>query len=377
MITTPRRWSSATRRRCGWCARPPRSTTPSRCSSTASTRPPWAAPSRCWCEGVRPPGAHRPELRLPGAQGDPQGRGGGAAVAPPAVRRRSSCPPSVRRAPYDVPVTVKTRRSASTTAHHTYLEAGAIAQDAGAAAITLHGRTADQLYSGTADWSHIARLVEAVDIPVLGNGDIWEADDALRDGGRDRLRGRRRRTGLPGPALAVRRPGRCLRRRAAARAADLRRGRGGHAPARRAAGRRARRERTAARTSASTWPGTPRASPSARRPAGRWRWSAPSTSWPSCWPVVEDQPYPTAVLGAPRGRHDTAPAGRPARGLAGRPRRHRLGPHRGRLGGHRGMRSPLQDRSGDPTDPRSAPSWAVTRPTTHPDGDWSPLPPCG
>ena len=52
--------------------------------------------------------------------------------------------------------------------------------DEGAAAITLHGRTADQLYSGAADWSHIARLVETVDIPVLGNGDIWEADDALR-----------------------------------------------------------------------------------------------------------------------------------------------------------------------------------------------------
>src|SRR3712207_7903834 len=59
-------------------------------------------------------------------------------------------------------------------------DAGRIAQDEGAAAITLHGRTADQLYSGTADWAPIARLVEAVDIPVLGNGDIWEADDALR-----------------------------------------------------------------------------------------------------------------------------------------------------------------------------------------------------
>ena len=64
--------------------------------------------------------------------------------------------------------------------HVTYLDAGRTAQDEGAAAITLHGRTADQLYSGTADWSHIARLVEAVDIPVLGNGDIGEADDALR-----------------------------------------------------------------------------------------------------------------------------------------------------------------------------------------------------
>src|SRR4029453_14482856 len=79
----------------------------------------------------------------------------------------------------DVPVTVKTRVGIDAD-HVTYLDAGRTAQDEGAAAITLHGRTADQLYSGTADWSPIARLVEAVDIPVLGNGDIWEAADALR-----------------------------------------------------------------------------------------------------------------------------------------------------------------------------------------------------
>ncbi|MCW2676500.1 MAG: dusB [Modestobacter sp.] len=79
----------------------------------------------------------------------------------------------------DVPVTVKTRVGID-PGHVTYLEAGRIAQDEGAAGITLHGRTADQLYSGTADWSHIARLVEEVAIPVLGNGDLWEADDALR-----------------------------------------------------------------------------------------------------------------------------------------------------------------------------------------------------
>ncbi|MBB3082557.1 tRNA dihydrouridine synthase DusB [Geodermatophilus sabuli] len=79
----------------------------------------------------------------------------------------------------DVPVTVKTRIGIDAD-HVTYLDAGRIAQDEGAAAVTLHGRTADQLYSGTADWTPIARLVEAVDIPVLGNGDVWEADDALR-----------------------------------------------------------------------------------------------------------------------------------------------------------------------------------------------------
>ena len=64
--------------------------------------------------------------------------------------------------------------------HLTFLDAGRIAADSGAAAIALHGRTAIQGYSGTADWDAIAELVEHVDIPVLGNGDIWEASDALR-----------------------------------------------------------------------------------------------------------------------------------------------------------------------------------------------------
>jgi len=82
-------------------------------------------------------------------------------------------------APYDVPVTMKTRKGIDED-HLTYLDAGRIAQEAGAAAIALHGRTAIQSYSGTADWDAISRLVEHVDIPVLGNGDIWEAADALR-----------------------------------------------------------------------------------------------------------------------------------------------------------------------------------------------------
>jgi nifR3 family TIM-barrel protein len=83
------------------------------------------------------------------------------------------------RAAGDVPVTVKTRIGID-AGHVTYLDAGRVAEAEGAAAITLHGRTADQLYSGTADWAPIARLVDEVGIPVLGNGDIWEADDALR-----------------------------------------------------------------------------------------------------------------------------------------------------------------------------------------------------
>ena len=81
--------------------------------------------------------------------------------------------------PYDVPVTIKTRKGIDDD-HLTYLDAGRIAQEAGCAAIALHGRTVAQAYSGAADWDAIAALVEHVDIPVLGNGDIWEAGDALR-----------------------------------------------------------------------------------------------------------------------------------------------------------------------------------------------------
>lgn len=81
--------------------------------------------------------------------------------------------------PYDVPVTMKTRKGID-DAHLTYMDAGRIAQESGAAAIALHGRTVAQAYSGTADWDAIAELKASVDIPVLGNGDIWEAADAIR-----------------------------------------------------------------------------------------------------------------------------------------------------------------------------------------------------
>jgi nifR3 family TIM-barrel protein len=77
------------------------------------------------------------------------------------------------------PVTVKMRLGIDDD-HLTYLEAGRIARDAGAAWVALHGRTAAQRYSGRADWAAIGALKAALDIPVLGNGDIWEADDALR-----------------------------------------------------------------------------------------------------------------------------------------------------------------------------------------------------
>jgi nifR3 family TIM-barrel protein len=79
----------------------------------------------------------------------------------------------------DIPVTVKFRIGID-YAHHTHLDAGRIAESEGAAAVALHARTAAQRYSGTADWEQIAQLKQHVQtIPVLGNGDIFEASDAL------------------------------------------------------------------------------------------------------------------------------------------------------------------------------------------------------
>lgn len=82
----------------------------------------------------------------------------------------------------NIPVTVKMRVGIDDE-HHTHLDAGRIAVDSGAAAVTLHGRTAAQRYSGDARWDEIARLKEHLadtGVPVLGNGDIFRADDARR-----------------------------------------------------------------------------------------------------------------------------------------------------------------------------------------------------
>ena len=79
----------------------------------------------------------------------------------------------------DVPITVKMRKGIDERMQ-TFMEASRVAEEEGAAAVGLHARTAAQLYSGDADWSAITRLKEARRIPVLGNGDIFEAWDALR-----------------------------------------------------------------------------------------------------------------------------------------------------------------------------------------------------
>ena len=79
---------------------------------------------------------------------------------------------------YGVPVTAKTRIGIDDN-HLTYLDFGKIAQDVGVAAVCLHARTVAQSYGGKANWKAIGDLVEILDIPVIGNGDIWEWQDGL------------------------------------------------------------------------------------------------------------------------------------------------------------------------------------------------------
>ena len=106
-------------------------------------------------------------------------RGGGGALPWKRDRLAAILAATVKAAePFGVPVTMKTRIGIDDD-HETFLDAGRIAADTGCAAIALHARTVKQAYGGEADWSRIAELVAATRIPVLGNGEIWEAPDAL------------------------------------------------------------------------------------------------------------------------------------------------------------------------------------------------------
>ncbi len=107
-------------------------------------------------------------------------KGGGAAVpAKPNLLRAILRAAVAGARPYGVPVTAKFRKGL-TDDILTYIGTGRIAAEEGVAAIALHARTVEQHYAGTADWSAIGELKAAVpEIPVLGNGDIWEAADAV------------------------------------------------------------------------------------------------------------------------------------------------------------------------------------------------------
>jgi nifR3 family TIM-barrel protein len=106
-------------------------------------------------------------------------KGGGAAI-PLKPRLLRAIVQSAVRAAGPIPVTLKFRIGIDDQ-YLTHLDAGRVAQEEGCAAVALHARTAAQLYDGFARWDAIAQLKQAVTrIPVFGNGDIWEAEDALR-----------------------------------------------------------------------------------------------------------------------------------------------------------------------------------------------------
>jgi nifR3 family TIM-barrel protein len=110
-------------------------------------------------------------------------RGGGAAL--PFKRRLFSAivESAVKSASkFGIPVTVKMRVGIDSD-HHTFLESAKSAADLGVTWVALHARTAAQLYEGRSDWNKITDLVEHLsgsDVPVLGNGDIWSGEDAVR-----------------------------------------------------------------------------------------------------------------------------------------------------------------------------------------------------
>jgi nifR3 family TIM-barrel protein len=106
-------------------------------------------------------------------------KGGGAALPWKSDLFESIVKTAVKAAG-EIPVTVKMRKGIDDE-HLTFLDAGKAARDAGVAAVALHGRTAADYYSGVADWDAIAELRSALpDVQVLGNGDIWSAEDAVR-----------------------------------------------------------------------------------------------------------------------------------------------------------------------------------------------------
>lgn len=106
-------------------------------------------------------------------------KGGGSAI-PIKPRLLRNIVRAAVGAAEQVPVTIKFRMGIDDD-HLSSPLAGIIGEEEGCAAVALHARTAAQLYDGQARWEAIAQLKQAVrSIPVLGNGDIWEAEDALR-----------------------------------------------------------------------------------------------------------------------------------------------------------------------------------------------------
>ncbi len=105
-------------------------------------------------------------------------KGGGAAI-PAKPRLLAKIVRAAVENAEDIPVTIKFRIGIDDDVQ-TFRDSGRVAEQEGCAAVALHARTAAQLYDGRANWEAIGELKSAVTIPVFGNGDIWEAWDALR-----------------------------------------------------------------------------------------------------------------------------------------------------------------------------------------------------
>jgi nifR3 family TIM-barrel protein len=105
-------------------------------------------------------------------------KGGGAAI-PVKPRLLANIVRAAVKNAGDVPVTIKFRLGID-DGILTFLDAGRVGEQEGVRAVALHARTAAALYDGQARWEAIGELKQAVKVPVLGNGDIWEAGDALR-----------------------------------------------------------------------------------------------------------------------------------------------------------------------------------------------------
>lgn len=106
-------------------------------------------------------------------------KGGGGGALPVKRNHLREIIAATVKAAGNVPVTIKFRMGIDDD-HLTFLDAGRIGEEEGVKAVALHARTVEELYSGQAHWPAIGELKRHVtSIPVLGNGDIWEAHDAI------------------------------------------------------------------------------------------------------------------------------------------------------------------------------------------------------
>ena len=272
---------------------------------------------------------HRPQLRVPGRQGHPKRRWrGGAGQAAPAAGDRARRGRAA--APYGVPVTAKFRMGLWDDLR-TDITPGRCAPTRACAWIALHARTVEQHYSGEARWEAIGELkAGGAGIPVLGNGDIWEAADAVAM--------MRRPVVMASSSDVVASVGRgcsvissTVLNGGAAPARAARRGDRGDAPPRPACWSSTTSGTAASRwpcaTSASTRPGTCRAIRSDPRCAAGWRMVSSLAELDEI--LAELDPHDRDGRGrrADQARpHQRSDQGRAARRIPRRPRRARRSP---------------------------------------------------